>query len=217
MNILDKIKNLVFSLEDNTETKFEDLKLEDGTMIKTSTETLEVGSKVAVVSEDNTESVPPAGEHVLDSGDTIITDESGTVVEIRKKDDPVEEQEMSESAADEVAAVADEVVDEATAIVDEATPDEVSEEDAAIISEAVVALVEEKVAAMEEEMMKKMKEQMSILQEMAETQESFKSEFEAIKASPSGTPISQTQFSANAEKLDPMADRIARIKALRNK
>ena len=217
MTIIEKIKNLVFSLE---KEDFAELMLKDGTKVKTSTESLEIGSKVAIVADDGSESPAPAGTHTLEGGRSIVTDESGTVIEVREADAPVEEVEneaMSEEAADEVAAVADEVVDEATAIVDEATPDEVSEEDAAIISEAVVALVEEKVAAMEEEMMKKMKEQMSILQEMAETQESFKSEFEAIKASPSGTPISQTQFSANAEKLDPMADRIARIKALRNK
>jgi len=213
MTIIERIKNLVFSLN----TGFEDLTLEDGSMIKTSTEVLEVGSKVVLVAEDGTESVPPAGTHVLSDGRSIITDEAGAVTEIREKDAPVASEEtMSDDAAEEVASVAEEVVAEATEIIDAATPAEVTPEESAVIAEAVVALVEEKVAEMEVEMMKKMKEMMGIMEEMAKSQEKMSSEFSAFKKSPSGKSLSQTEFSATEEKLDPLADRIERIKALRN-
>lgn len=213
MNILERIKSLVFSLE----TGFADYELTDGTKIKTSTEDLEIGSRVMVVSESGEESAAPAGTHTLSDGRSIITDEAGTVTEIREKDAPVAEEEtMSEEAAAEIIEQAPEIIDEAKEIVDEMTPEEVDEGLSNAISEEIVALIIEKVAESEAQMMKKMKEMMSVMEDVATEQQKFATDFAEFKASPSAAPLSQTEFNFSEEKLDLNAERIKRIKALRD-
>lgn len=93
---LPEIKKLLFS---ETEEKFEDAKLVDGTIVRY--EVLEIGAALSVVGEDG-EIVPaPDGEHELESGDIVRT-EGGVIVEIMSPEPVAEEAE--EEVEEEMAA-----------------------------------------------------------------------------------------------------------------
>ena len=213
MNVLTKIKEVLSSY------RFEMLELKDGSMIKTDSDTLEVGSMILVATPDG-DMPAPAGEHVLSDGRTIVTDDEGKVLEIRESDAPAAEETSTEEAMDEAAAeavgdVREEIVDEAKEAIDQATPADVTPEDAQAIAEEIVSIVEDKVSEATEEMRKKMDEMSAILMEMAKTQEDFSTNFEEFKKAPSSKSISQTAFSSNTTP-DLMSARIEAIKALRN-
>lgn len=93
---LPEIKKLLFS---ETEEKFEDAKLVDGTIVRY--ESLEIGAALSVVGEDGEVVPAPDGEHELESGDIVRT-ESGVIVEIMTPE-PVEE-EAEEEKEEEMAA-----------------------------------------------------------------------------------------------------------------
>ena len=98
---LPEIKKLLFS---ETEEKFEDAKLVDGTIVRY--ESLEIGAALSVVGEDGEVVPAPDGEHELESGDIVRT-EGGVIVEIMSPE-PVEEEageeKEEEMAAEEVSA-----------------------------------------------------------------------------------------------------------------
>lgn len=92
---LPEIKKLLFS---ETEEKFEDAKLVDGTIVRY--ESLEIGAALSVVGEDG-EIVPaPDGEHELESGDIVRT-EGGVIVEVMTPEPVEEEAEQEEEMAAE--------------------------------------------------------------------------------------------------------------------
>ena len=93
---LPEIKKLLFS---ETEEKFEDAKLVDGTIVRY--ESLEIGAALSVVGEDGEVVPAPDGEHELESGDVVRT-EGGVIVEIMSPE-PVEE-EAEEEKEEEMAA-----------------------------------------------------------------------------------------------------------------
>jgi len=213
MNVLTKIKEVLSSY------RFEMLELNDGSMIKTDSDALEVGSMILVSTPDG-EMPAPAGEHTLKDGRTIVTDDEGRVLEIRETDAPAAEETsteeaMNEEAAEAVGDVREEIVEEAKEAIDQATPSDVTPEDAQAIAEEIVSIVEDKVAEATEEMKKQMDEMSAILMEMAKSQEAFSKNFEEFKKSPSSKSISQTAFSSD-NTTDVMSARIEAIKALRN-
>ena len=93
---LPEIKKLLFR---ETEEKFEDAKLVDGTIVRY--EVLEIGAALSVVGEDGEIVAAPDGEHELESGDIVRT-EGGVIVEIMTPE-PVEEEaeEVEEEMASE--------------------------------------------------------------------------------------------------------------------
>jgi len=93
---LPEIKKLLFS---ETEEKFEDAKLVDGTIVRY--ESLEIGAALSVVGEDGEVVPAPDGEHELESGEVVRT-EGGVIVEIMTPE-PVEE-EAEEEKEEEMAA-----------------------------------------------------------------------------------------------------------------
>jgi hypothetical protein len=89
---LPEIKKLLFS--ETTEEAFVDAKLVDGTIIRY--ESLEIGAALSVVGEDG-EIVPaPDGQHELESGEVVRTEE-GVIVEVLEP----EAEEAEEEAKDE--------------------------------------------------------------------------------------------------------------------
>ena len=92
---LPEIKKLLFS--ETTEEAFVDAKLIDGTIIRY--ESLEIGAALSVVGEDG-EIVPaPDGQHELESGEVVRTEE-GVIVEILEPETE-EVEEVEEEAKDE--------------------------------------------------------------------------------------------------------------------
>lgn len=96
---LPEIKKLLFS---ETEEKFEDAKLVDGTIVRY--ESLEIGAALSVVGEDGEVVPAPDGEHELESGDIVRT-EGGLIVEILEPEaEPVEEEAKDEDKEEEMSA-----------------------------------------------------------------------------------------------------------------
>ena len=89
---LPEIKKLLFS--ETTEEAFVDAKLVDGTIIRY--ESLEIGATLSVVGEDGEIVSAPDGQHELESGEIVRTEE-GVIVEILEP----EAEEVEEEAEDE--------------------------------------------------------------------------------------------------------------------
>jgi len=89
---LPEIKKLLFS--ETTEEAFVDAKLVDGTIIRY--ESLEIGATLSVVGEDGEIVAAPDGQHELESGEVVRTEE-GVIVEILEP----EAEEVEEEAEDE--------------------------------------------------------------------------------------------------------------------
>jgi hypothetical protein len=106
---LPEIKKLLFS--ETTEEAFVDAKLVDGTIIRY--ESLEIGAALSVVGEDG-EIVPaPDGQHELESGEVVRTEE-GVIVEILEPEaEEVEEEAKDEEKEEEMSA--EEVTEEVPA------------------------------------------------------------------------------------------------------
>ena len=115
---LPEIKKLLFS---ETEEKFEDAKLVDGTIVRY--EVLEIGAALSVVGEDGEIVAAPDGEHELESG-VVVRTEGGLIVEILEPE-PVEEEAGDEEKEEEMSA--DETTEETT---EEATEEVVAQFDA---------------------------------------------------------------------------------------
>lgn len=111
---LPEIKKLLFS---ETEEKFEDAKLVDGTIVRY--EVLEIGAALSVVGEDGEIVAAPDGEHELESG-VVVRTEGGLIVEILEPEaEPVEEEAGDEEKEEEMSA------DETTEDITEETTEEV--------------------------------------------------------------------------------------------
>ena len=89
---LPEIKKLLFS--ETTEEAFVDAKLVDGTIIRY--ESLEIGAALSVVGEDGEIVAAPDGQHELESGEVVRTEE-GVIVEVLEP----EAEEVDEEAEDE--------------------------------------------------------------------------------------------------------------------
>ena len=87
-----QIKKLLFS--EKTAEAFVDAKLVDGTIIRY--ESLEIGATLSVVGEDGEIVSAPDGQHELESGEIVRTEE-GVIVEILEP----EAEEVEEEAEDE--------------------------------------------------------------------------------------------------------------------
>jgi hypothetical protein len=96
---LPEIKKLLFS--ETTEEAFVDAKLVDGTIIRY--ESLEIGAALSVVGEDG-EIVPaPDGQHELESGEVVRTEE-GVIVEVLEPEAEEVEEEAEEEKEEEMSA-----------------------------------------------------------------------------------------------------------------
>jgi hypothetical protein len=75
-------------------------KLADGTIVKTPSDSFEVGSEV-YVSGENGDALAPAGEHTLEDGTVIVVGEDGKIAEIKTMEDS-EDEELSQEDALEI-------------------------------------------------------------------------------------------------------------------
>jgi len=97
---LPEIKKLLFS--ETTEEAFVDAKLVDGTIVRY--ESLEIGVALSVVGEDGEIVAAPDGEHELESGEVVRTEE-GVIVEILEPEaEEVEEEAKDEEKEEEMSA-----------------------------------------------------------------------------------------------------------------
>lgn len=93
-------------------------KLEDGTIVVSNAESLEVGADISVLTEDGTQEPLQPGDYTLESGVMIVVEEAGIIAEIKE----VEEEEVEDETPTE------EEVEEEVEEVEASSDDEVSEE-----------------------------------------------------------------------------------------
>jgi hypothetical protein len=93
-----QIKKLLFS--EKTAEAFVDAKLVDGTIVRY--DALEVGAALSVVGEDGEIVAAPDGQHELESGEIVRTEE-GVIVEILEAE-PVDAEEEEEKIEEEMSA-----------------------------------------------------------------------------------------------------------------
>jgi hypothetical protein len=97
---LPEIKKLLFS--EKTAEAFVDAKLVDGTIIRY--ESLEIGAALSVVGEDGEIVAAPDGQHELESGEVVRTEE-GVIVEVLEPEaEEVEEEAKDEEKEEEMSA-----------------------------------------------------------------------------------------------------------------
>ena len=96
---LPEIKKLLFS--ETTEEAFVDAKLVDGTIIRY--ESLEIGAALSVVGEDGEIVAAPDGQHELESGEVVRTEE-GVIVEVLEPEAEEVEEEAEEEKEEEMSA-----------------------------------------------------------------------------------------------------------------
>ena len=94
-----QIKKLLFS--EKTAEAFVDAKLVDGTIIRY--ESLEIGATLSVVGEDGEIVSAPDGQHELESGEIVRTEE-GVIVEILEAEPVDAEEEEEEKIEEEMSA-----------------------------------------------------------------------------------------------------------------
>ena len=94
-----QIKKLLFS--EKTAEAFVDAKLVDGTIIRY--ESLEIGATLSVVGEDGEIVAAPDGQHELESGEIVRTEE-GVIVEILEAEPVDAEEEEEEKIEEEMSA-----------------------------------------------------------------------------------------------------------------
>ena len=94
---LPEIKKLLFS--EKTAEAFVDAKLVDGTIIRY--ESLEIGATLSVVGEDGEIVAAPDGQHELESGEVVRTEE-GVIVEVLEPE--AEEEAKDEEKEEEMSA-----------------------------------------------------------------------------------------------------------------
>jgi NACalpha-BTF3-like transcription factor len=77
-----------------TNIKFMEAKLKDGTMLMVKPE-LAIDSIVYVIDAEGNETIAPEGEHTLESGEVIVLDAEGKILEIKPVAEETEEEEMA--------------------------------------------------------------------------------------------------------------------------
>jgi len=181
-------------------------KLEDGTIITSSSDELAAGVDISILMEDGTSVPLPVGEYKTEDGIGFSVTEDGTVAEIYEEEteEETEEVEAAEEEApaeeapsvEEVVEVIETNVDVVAEAINEATPEEVTPEIAQAAAEAAVAAITPVV-----------EEEVTLDSQIAELTAVLKGELESVKAKLSkmekkagGEPVTANKFSKTESK-----------------
>jgi hypothetical protein len=139
-SILKKIQDIMtFSTEEEVK-QFLDAKTIDGVIVRTNADAFVVGDALFVITEDG-EIAAPAGEHTLEDGTILVTDEGGTLLEVR----------LPEVALEDVEEVKEMAEEETTEEKEEEMEEEVKEEEKIAELTKRLEAIEEMVKKMAEE------------------------------------------------------------------
>lgn len=182
-------------------------KLEDGTIITSSSDELAAGVDISILMEDGTSVPLPVGEYKTEDGIGFSVTEDGTVAEIYEEETEEVEAKKDDEEYEEEAPAAEEVVEEAVAVIEsnvdvvaeainEATPEEVTPEIAQAAAEAAVAaitpVVEEEVA---------LDSQITELTAILKGElNSVKAKLKKIEKTTGGEPVTANKFSKSETK-----------------
>lgn len=165
-------------------------KLEDGTIIVSTADSLEAGVDVSVLTEDGTTMLLPVGEYKTEDGQGFSVEEEGVVAEIYEKEEEVVEEEATEETEKE------EMNEEITEEVEET---EAVEFDSVAFMDEVKSVVVDLMSNVNTEI----ENLKSELAELKSTNEELSSEKEKLSAQvvelsnePAANPVDINKFSA---------------------
>tara|TARA_R100000900_G_scaffold40583_1_gene33324 strand:- start:2396 stop:3085 length:690 start_codon:yes stop_codon:yes gene_type:complete len=184
-------------------------KLEDGTIIVSSADSLEVGVDVSVLTEDGTTIPLPEGEYKTEDGISFKVEEEGTVSEIleEEEEETAEEEEAKkeEDYEDEEVEMEEEIIEE----VEE--PSEVEEarhpkkikttEEIEFNKEELIKEVANIVSELLGDMKTEVTELSSQIEDLRGYKETLEEEVIELSAEPAGTPITTNKFSTDHKPL----------------
>lgn len=163
--------------------KFMNVKLKDGTEISISTETLEIGATVMVSGDAKAD----AGSYELESGETIIVDATGTITEVKPKQ---EEKQAAE-------------------------PVKLSDEDVSKIAEAMKPMISEMIKdamGTKDEAMNKEE----VAAEMKKVSEKFESKIKELEKTIKETPAAASVTAIKAEAAKPKTEKERLVEAIQS-
>ena len=183
-------------------------KLEDGTIIVSSADSLEVGVDVSVLTEDGTTIPLPEGEYKTEDGISFKVEEEGTVSEILEEEEETAEEEEAkkeEDYEDEEVEMEEEIIEE----VEE--PSEVEEarhpkkikttEEIEFNKEELIKEVANIVSELLGDMKTEVTELSSQIEDLRGYKETLEEEVIELSAEPAGTPITTNKFSTDHKPL----------------
>lgn len=172
-------------------------KLEDGTIIVSTAESLEAGVDVSVLTEDGTTMLLPVGEYKTEDGQGFSVEVEGVVAELYEKEEEVVEEEATEETDKE------EMNEEITEEVEET---EAVEFDSVAFMDEVKSVVVDLMSNVNTEI----ETLKSELAELKSTNEELSSEKEKLSAQvvelsnePAANPVDINKFSALGKELTP--------------
>ena len=169
-------------------------KLEDGTIIVSTAESLEAGVDVSVLTEDGTTMLLPVGEYKTEDGQGFSVEVEGVVAELYEKEEVVEEEATEETEKEEMNEEITEEVEETEAV----------EFDSVAFMDEVKSVVVDLMSNVNTEIEKLKSE----LAELKSTNEELSSEKEKLSAQvvelsnePAANPVDINKFSALGKEL----------------
>ena len=211
------LKALGLSTEEEYTLEYQ-AKLEDGTTIVSSSDALEAGVDVSVLTEDGTTIPLPEGEYKTEEGISFKVEEEGTVSEILEEEEEEETVEEEEAKKEEDYEDEEEVEMEEEIIEEVAEPSEVEEarhpkkikttEEIEFNKEELI----KEVANIVSELLGDMKTEVTELSSQIEDIRGYKETLEEetvelqkqvveLSAEPAGTPITTNKFSTDHKPL----------------
>ena len=169
-------------------------KLEDGTIIVSTAESLEAGVDVSVLTEDGTTMLLPVGEYKTEDGQGFSVEVEGVVAELYEKEEVVEEEATEETDKEEMNEEITEEVEETETV----------EFDSVAFMDEVKSVVVDLMSNVNTEI----KTLKSELAELKSTNEELSSEKEKLSAQvvelsnePAANPVDINKFSALGKEL----------------
>ena len=172
-------------------------KLEDGTIIVSTAESLEAGVDVSVLTEDGTTMLLPVGEYKTEDGQGFSVEEEGVVAELYEKEEEVVEEEATEETDKE------EMNEEITEEVEET---EAVEFDSVAFMDEVKSVVTDLIGNVNteiENLKTELAELKSANEELSSEKEKLSAQVVELSNEPAANPVDINKFSALGKELTP--------------
>jgi len=170
-------------------------KLEDGTIIVSTADSLEAGVDVSVLTEDGTTMLLPVGEYKTEDGQGFSVEEEGVVAEIYENEEEVVEEEATEETEKE------EMNEEITEEVEET---EAVEFDSVAFMDEVKSVVTDLIGNVNteiENLKTELAELKSANEELSSEKEKLSAQVVELSNEPAASPVDINKFSALGKEL----------------
>lgn len=173
-------------------------KLEDGTIIVSTADSLEAGVDVSVLTEDGTTMLLPVGEYKTEDGQGFSVEEEGVVAEIYENEEEVVEEEATEETEKE------EMNEETEETTEEVEETEAVEFDSVAFMDEVKSIVTDLIGNVNteiENLKTELAELKSANEELSSEKEKLSAQVVELSNEPAANPVDINKFSALGKEL----------------